>query len=61
MTNFGSSLDGIEFVLSADSPEGKVVIDTSTIYAGGYNIQRLHLRWLMHVSAPSGDVKIKQN
>lgn len=60
MTNFGSSLDGIEFVISADSPEGKVVIDTSTIYAGGYNIQRLHLRWLMHVSAPSGDVNIKQ-
>jgi len=60
MTNFGSSLDGIEFVISADDPEGKVVIDTSTIYAGGYNIQRLHLRWLMHVSSPQGDVDIKQ-
>lgn len=61
ITNFNKDIDGIEFVLSADSPEGKVVIDTSTIYAGGYNIQRLHLRWLMHVSAPSGDVDIKQN
>lgn len=60
MTDFSKSIDGIEFVLTADSPQGKVIIDTSTIYAGGYNIQRLHLRWLMHVSSPQGNVDIKQ-
>jgi hypothetical protein len=62
MTNYRKGVDGIEFTLTADSPEGKVSILTQTIYAGGYNIQRLHLRWLMHVSDALGHkVKITQN
>jgi hypothetical protein len=54
MTKFNRSIDGIEFTLSANSPEGVVSIHTQTIYAGGYNIQKLHLRWLMHVRDVKG-------
>ena len=61
MTNFRKGVDGIEFTLSADNPDGKVNIFTQTIYAGGYNIQRLHLRWLMHVNDSQGKkIKIEQ-
>lgn len=61
MTNFRRGVNGIEFTLTADSPDGQVSIYTQTIYAGGYNIQRLHLRWLMHVSDSQGKkVKIEQ-
>jgi hypothetical protein len=61
MTNYRKGVDGIEFTLTADSPDGKVVIYTQTIYAGGYNIQRLHLRWLMHVNDTQGNrFKIEQ-
>lgn len=58
MTNFRKSIDGIEFTLIADSPEGQASIYTQTIYAGGYNIQKLHLRWLMHVTDSKGS-KVK--
>jgi hypothetical protein len=61
MTNYRRGVDGIEFTLTADNPNGKVSIFTQTIYAGGYNIQRLHLRWLMHVSDSQGkNIKIEQ-
>jgi len=61
MTNFRKGVDGIEFTLTADNPDGKVSIFTQTIYAGGYNIQRLHLRWLMNVSDAQGKkIKIEQ-
>ena len=61
MTNFRKGVDGIEFTLSADNPDGKVNIFTQTIYAGGYNIQKLHLRWLMHVNDSQGKkIKIEQ-
>ena len=60
MTNFRKGVDGIEFTLSADNPDGKVNIFTQTIYAGGYNIQKLHLRWLMHVNVLRQKIKIEQ-
>lgn len=61
LTNYRRGVDGIEFRLSADSPEGKFTIYTQTIYAGGYNIQKLHLRWLMHVWDVTGNsTKIEQ-
>jgi hypothetical protein len=61
MTNFRKGVNGIEFTLTADNPDGQVSIFTQTIYAGGYNIQRLHLRWLMHVNDSQGKkIKIEQ-
>ena len=61
MTNYRRGVNGIEFTLTADNPDGQVSIFTQTIYAGGYNIQRLHLRWLMHVSDSQGKkIKIEQ-
>ena len=49
LTGTNKSVSGIEFTMSANIDGKPVRIDTSTIYAGGYNIQRLHLRWLLHV------------
>ena len=42
--------DGDEFTIGAKNEKGeKIVIQTNTITAGGYNIQRLHTRWLVSV------------
>jgi len=42
--------DGNEFTIGAKNEKGeKIVIQTNTITAGGYNIQRLHTRWLVSV------------
>jgi len=49
LTNTDRSVSGIEFTMSAKIEGSPVRIDTTTIYAGGYNIQRLHLKWLLHV------------
>lgn len=43
-----SPYNGNEFTLNAVNDKGEgIVIQTNTITAGGYNIQRLHTRWLV--------------
>ena len=42
--------NGSEFTLSAENEKGEeILIQTNTIEAGGYNIQRLHTRWLVDI------------
>jgi hypothetical protein len=49
LINTNRSVNGIEFTMTANVNDTNLIINTTTIYAGGYNIQRLHLRWLMNV------------
>lgn len=48
--NLSSPYNGTEFTLSSNNDKGEEIrIQTNTIQAGGYNIQRLHTRWLVDI------------
>lgn len=60
--DFKISITGIELRMSAINNNEKIFIETDTIKAGGHNVQRRHLRWLMKIKDYNknvlGEIKI---
>lgn len=48
-TTFNRTTDGFHGVFVVQTDKGRKVVEIETIYAGGYNIQCLHLRTLVKV------------
>lgn len=48
-STFARSNDGFNGIFTVQTPEGNKTVTVNTIYAGGYNIQCLHLRVLCKV------------